>query len=1020
MGMDQADTLHNLLQDTGLDDSPEFASVDGADKLSPRERHFLDWGHDKIKADAVLFQRIPVNNSCFPLAYFRRLQDDNPEMIAQAHRLAWNMGRAPLLFLVLPGKILVHSTFEPPQLDRRDGQLDPEAGLIDTLDLTVRTERTRQTIAKYRREELLSGRYWELDATRQRFSPNNRIQKNLLDNLSGIRELLISRMDSSLDPSTSAQIIHSLLGRAIFIQYLQDRKDSNGHSAFPQGYLGRFKSGAQDFADVLEVKRATYELFDALTEKFNGDIFPVTSRERDTVKSEHLGILAQFLRGKIDVRRRQLCFWPLYSFDAIPIEFISNMYEEFFHYETVEAKTTKSSRKRKDKDGTYYTPHRLADFLLDEMLPWEGPAVATKVLDPSCGSGIFLVEAYRRLISRWQQANSGERPGVGELRGIMEKSLFGIDKNPEAIRVAAFSLYLTMCDYLEPRHIWNKVKFPELRDKNLWVQDFFSFAESPPDQAKDVDLVIGNPPWESSLPESAESFLAKRERAVGDKQIAQAFLWAAPELCKPGGQVCLVAPSKGLLFNTSGPNTTFRKQFLSSYAVDLVVNFSALRRSLFAKAVGPASPIVYRPVPPSDDHKIAYCCPKPINSAEDSWHYVVSSTDIQHIPLSVAMENPYVWKTAMWGGPRDWELIKRLSELPSLEDHAEAMGWTHGEGFIVGRRDRKKAPRLTGKPDVETDCLEKFSVLEDDLPLLDETEFYRSAKTKRAIFEGPHILFGQGPKADQGFVAALLKNDAVFRDSILGIAGPRHHEAHLGAVCAALLTNACRYFAMMTVSTWLVERDKLEKAEVMALPLPAAVSSGQLTITHRKLQQAAKDPQVALTLLKKMEKAYRLDKCEELLIQDAIEYELDYFRKGSSSDAVKPATKVMLRKYAQVLSKSLSSSFSHVDSIAAFPVIVYLGDCPMLAVAVQLKSSQGEGIEVRDASDELQSVLNNMDKVLLEKHDSGLYVRRDVRVYHENHVFIAKRNQRRLWSQSAALRDADAIYADIMNAWGSD
>ena len=1016
--MDETQTLCNLLQDTGLAGSPEFASADGADQLSPRDRHFLDWGHEKIKADAVLFQRIPVNNSSFPLAYFRRLQDDNPEVIAEAHRLAWNMGRAPLLFLVLPGKILVHSTFEAPKPDRRDGHLDPEAGLIDILDLTSRTEQARQTIAKYRREELLSGRYWELDATRQRFSPSTRIEKNLLDNLKAIRQLLISKMDFSLNPNTKAQIVHSLLGRAIFIQYLQDRKDSNGHSAFPQGYLSRFTPDAQSFADVLGVKKATYELFDELGEKFNGDIFPVTGRERDAVKLEHLSILAKFLRGKIRVRSRQLCFWPLYSFDAIPIEFISNMYEEFFHYETVEPE--KGSSKRKNKEGTYYTPHRLVEFLLDEMLPWEGPATALKVLDPSCGSGIFLVEAYRRLISRWQQANEGTRPGVEELRGIMEKSLFGVDKNLEAIRVAAFSLYLTMCDYLEPRHIWNTVKFPELCDKNLWAQDFFTFVESPPSQAKDVDIIIGNPPWESSLPESAESFMAKRKRTVGDKQIAQAFLWAAPELCKQGGKLCLVAPSKGLLFNTSGPNTTFRKQFFSSHAVDLVVNFSALRRNLFAKAIGPASPVVYRPVQPSDDHKIVYCCPKPINSAEDSWHYVVSSTDIQHIPLSVAMDNPYVWKTAMWGGPRDWELIRRLSTLHSLKDHAAAMGWTHGEGFIIGNADQKKAPWLTGRPFVAADELRAFAVDTQSLPICQDTLFHRGRSRNKAVFDGPHILFAQGPKADRGFVAALLKGPAVFSQSIVGIAGPKTHEASLGAVCAALLTDVCRYHAMMTSSRWLVERDELEKVEAMSLPLPSAVSAGQLTIPHSKLQQAASNPQAARALIKAMEKAYDLDKCEQLLVEDAIAYELDYFRSGSKSKAAKPVTEPMFIQYAEMLSRSLTSSFNHDDGIAKFPVTVYTGDCPMLAVAVRLKPSKGEDVEVRRASDELREVLSKMDDVLLEKHDSGLYVQRDVHIYHDHCVYIAKRNQRRLWSRSAALRDADQVYANVMNAWGED
>lgn len=1020
--MNESETLHNLLNELGLEDRPECASVDQSDHLRPQERHFLDWGREKIKADAVVFQRVPVSGSCFPLVYVRRLQDDKPETIAQAHRLAWNMGRAPLLFLVLPGRILVHSAFEAPKR-QQDDRLDPRAGLVDTLDLTCRTEQERQKIAKYRREELLSGRYWETDESRKRFNPSTRVEKNLLDNLKVIRSLLVSKIDSSLKAEQKAQIVHSLLGRAIFIQYLQDRKDTNGHSAFPEGYFGRFLSGAQSFADVLDVKKATYELFDTLAEKFNGDIFPVTGSERDAVRSEHLRTLAQFLLGKMHVRSRQRCFWPLYSFDAIPIEFISNMYEEFFHSEKTEAQTEEAKprggvgSKAKDKDGTYYTPHRLVEFLLDEMLPWEGSPTSLKVLDPACGSGIFLVEAYRRLISRWQQANPGPKPRVGDLRRIMEDSLFGIDKNLEAVRVAAFSLNLTMCDYLEPRHIWDKVKFPALRDKNLWGEDFFEFAESPPERAKNADLVIGNPPWESGLPESAERFLHDRKRTVGDKQIAQAFLWAAPELCKPEGQVCLVAPSKGLLFNASGPNRQFRKEFFSAFRVDLIVNFSALRRTMFSKAAGPAAPVVYRPVLPPEDHRVVYCCPKPWNSPEDCWNYVISHTDIQHIPPSVAADNPHVWKTAMWGGPRDWELVTRLSALRSLGDFTTVKGWTHGEGFILGTTDRQEAEWLTGKPYVEVNSLQRFAMDEAGLLPLSETLFHRGRFKNRDIFEGPHVLFGQGPKAEHGFVAALLRGPAVFRHSILGIAGSEPDEPLLGAVCAALLTDVCLYHAMMTSSKWLVERDELETWEAMALPLPSAVSTGEETVPYSKLRKAAANPQAARSLLAAMEKAYGLNKCEIALIRDAVEYELDYFRQGNDSAAAKSATEPMLKQYAQMLSESLTSSFSR-DGKEALAVTVYTGDSPMLAAGVLLKPSKAGRIEVRSASDELISRLDKMDKLLLEKHDCGLYVRRDVYLYHDHCVYIAKRNQRRLWTQSAALRDADTVYADIMNEWG--
>ena len=352
----------------------------------------------------------------------------------------------------------------------------------------------------------------------------------------------------------------------------------------------------------------------------------------------------------------------------------------------------------------------------------------------------------------------------------MTDCLFGVDLNRDALRVAAFSLNLTMCDYLEPRHIWSSVQFPKLQDKNLWENDFFDFIKSPPTPSIKADLVIGNPPWESKLSESATDFLSKHQRTVGDKQMAQAFLWAAPEVCKPEGSICLVAPSKGLLFNASGTNKEFRKQFFNSYSVNLIVNFSALRRTLFAKAVGPASPIVYRPISPENDHHVTYCCPKPCDSPEDYWHYVISDKDIQPIPLKIALNNPHVWKVAMWGGPRDWELITKLSRLCALEKYADNMKWIHSEGFIVGARN-KKAPWLTGKPYVPVESLERFSIRENSLIPLEETLFERP-RTEEA-FMGPHILFGQGPKAKHGFVASLLRNYAVFRDAIVGISGPK-------------------------------------------------------------------------------------------------------------------------------------------------------------------------------------------------------------------------------------------------------
>ena len=1008
--MDAADTLDRFLDETGLGAAREYVPVEPLEGLSGRDKHLLQWGRDKIRADGAILQRLPVTNSCFPLAYLRQLDSSDPAKIAEAHKLAWNMGRAPLLVLVLPARILVYSAYERPRPSRYHVALDEKAGLIDDINLIASAERTRQALAKYKREELLSGRFWERN--RKRFDPRTRVEKTLLNNLSDVRSALIE------DKALSAETVHRLLGRAIFIQFLQDRKDSKGYTAFPSGFFSQFLPGAGSFPDVLGDTHAAYKLFEYLQDKFNGDIFPVTSHERDSVQQHHLKFLADFLQGNIALRSRQMSFWPHYSFDAIPIEFISSMYEEFFHYERREQQGSQRRRRHPDRTGTYYTPHRLVEFVLDELFPWEGEQTQIRILDPACGSGIFLVEAYRRLISRWEQANPEGKLDVAVLRKLLTNCLFGVDQNREAIRVAAFSLYLTMCDYLDPRYVWAHVKFPPLYKRTLWDQDFFEFASTRRTQTEKFDLVVGNPPWESQLPQEANRFLTERNLPVGDKQVAQAFLWAAPEVCRAEGNVCLIAPSKGLLFNRSQPNRDFRRRFFNSYKVNTVVNFSALRRTLFANAVGPAAPVVYQPKPPDDSHEIVYCCPKPSNSPEDGWHYVIESRDIARIPLRMGTSHDFIWKTAMWGGPRDWDLVSRLGELPSLADLAKMRGWVHGEGFIVGTSGRRRAEWLTGRPYVAPGRLKPFSVDEKSLPPLKESLFHRARKTKRKIFRGPHLLVGQSPEGGERFVATLLREDAVFNQSILGIAGTEEDIGELGAVCVAFATNMCGYFAMMTSSRWLVERDELGKGEIMRFPIPKALYEGALPVPYRDLKAATRDTHARDGLIQSIARAYGLDNTEQVLVSDAVTYTLDYFRLRNASDSLRPTDTGMLRRYARTLCRSLKRSFGG-ETKAGFPATLYTGDMPMIVLAVGLGATTGtHKVEVRRASGELSDALNRMDRLLLEKGDSGVFVRRDVHVYDNDRLYLAKRNQPRLWTESSAVRDADEIYAEVMMTWG--
>ncbi|MBK7199943.1 N-6 DNA methylase [Candidatus Amarolinea dominans] len=978
----------------------------------------------KLGADAVFFFKPRGSNISVPYIYFRRLEAQDPRQvsveIAELHKLAWNMGKAPLLFVVLTdGRILIYNTFQSPT-DPVPG-VEYGTGLIDSLDIYSAAEGERRRLLAYRRSELESGRYWQVN--RDRFDPKQQAHYTLLNHLKITRRKLLSLLSESMPAATAAEIVHSLLGRSIFIKYLEDRRDSAGRNVFPEGFFSGFRHGATCFMDVLSDKDATYRLFDYLNAKFNGDMFPIQETERDRVTGEHLLRLQEFLTGEQELVTGQLSLWKFYSFDVIPIEFISNVYEEFFHIQAADA--TEGSA----KNETHYTPHHLVEFLVDEVFPWDGQKTAFTILDPACGSGIFLVEIYRRLIAHWFQAHPDQSSITPfQLNDLLVQNVFGVDLNPEAIRVAAFSLYLTMCDFLEPRQIWEDVRFSQLRGHNLFCSDFF--ADDLEFVKRKYDLVIGNPPWASRLTHAAIQYRArmktehpKREIAP-DNQISIAFLWRAAEFCEQDGRACLIMPSKGLLFNRSNPHRVFRKEFFARYNIKTVINFSVIRHALFSKAVDPATAIIYAPSEPDDTKPILYCTPKPAHSLVDKWQFVIDSQDIAMLPRSETREDDVIWKVAMWGGPRDYALIKRLMSpaYTTLGQICKDRQWVNGEGVIVGKEAQRKndASWLVGKPYVEAKSLNRFAVNEAALPLFEISKLQRPRPDQKAIFSGPHVLLKQSPlTGESGFRAALLLGDAVFRHSLIGINGPVHDLDLLVECCIALNSRVPLYFAMMSSRRWLVERDELEEAEVMTLPMPKDRSNQPVTVgTLRALSQ---DPDWESKVAALTEGLFGLTRDEQILVDDAINFTLDFFRWKGNSKAVKPTFSQtegdrLLKEYLDVMIYTLEGSFGKPFTTTIFEH----GDSPLRVVAVKLSETGESGIPritIEGSQPALDLALQKADEFLKERRLPNVFIQRNVRAYIGKTIYVVKPDQQRYWTRASALRDADEIYVDIMQAW---
>ncbi len=145
--------------------------------------------------------------------------EDNPVIVfvkdepakADLRRLfnrAWCMARPPLLFVAQPGKL---SVFDLTQLPA--GENDDVSSSDRLLKVAGRAAKVQVELKDYHRAQIESGRLFE----ERRFGFENRADHALIRDLATVRAKL-------LDNGLSIQHAHALIGRSIFIRYLEDRR----------------------------------------------------------------------------------------------------------------------------------------------------------------------------------------------------------------------------------------------------------------------------------------------------------------------------------------------------------------------------------------------------------------------------------------------------------------------------------------------------------------------------------------------------------------------------------------------------------------------------------------------------------------------------------------------------------------------------------------------------------------------------------------------------------------------------
>lgn len=899
--------------------------------------------------DFIFFRRFSDGRSAQISAYVVDNSDErmDEKALAELHQQVWLHGTVPLLYISWPTRIDVLSCARGPDFwgfEEDDCRYNPAKSFEATL-LETASEINKE-LQKFSALRLADGTFWD--------EPTN---KHLTDNAKAAHQSLIQAIvdaDEALDGENNP-VLRRLLLLMVLIKYLEDR------NVFPyEGWFGKFHKGAKTFLDVLKSgsPEKAHRLLSFLERKFNGDVFALPDTGSKKLTKKVLNSFADLVEARTLKKQRYL--WKQFSFKHLPVEIISHLYQRFVQ----------------GGHGTVYTPPFLAALLLDQTMPYSTMNGSERILDPACGSGVFLVGAYKKLINFWRSRNNWQLPGVTLLKKILKQSIFGIELDPDAIDLSMFSLCLALCDALQPNVIWTELKFDPLCKSNLFKADFFQLilelhqGESMLFDDK-FDVIIGNPPFESNLTPDGNKVNEitqqqdKDRGSLPDKQTAYLFLEQSFSILNRGGKVCLIQPH-GLLYNSN--TYKFRTAIQKKYKFATIFDFISIR-NLYEADPKTIAILAYA-AEPEKNHLITHWTFRRTVSVHERICFEIDHYDRHRVTQNEAKNDAYVWRVNLLGGGRLSDISQRFRNMRTLSKYIdEQEEWDYGEGFIAGSGENT-APFLTGKKHLPTSALTDKGIDENAIEILKIEKFESPRNEKR--FTPPLVLIKELASLP---IAFWDKEPISYRDKIVGIHSPESQKSKLKKLYNVLRQNLDLYQFSCTLNgtqSLIGKATAILKQDIDLFPYPEDMKELSFSFW------------------------------EKALFKDVLDYLTKYVRLGQNSELLKKsATKDNLQEYSNMFIRMLGSIY---DNLQASPPIFlnglvcqpfFFGEKPDISWLNEQKE------------DELLNIIYN------DKRHESLRTIRLLRFYSKNVLFIIKPDRLRYWINSTAIRDADDTLVNL-------
>lgn len=273
------------------------------------------------------------------------------------------------------------------------------------------------------------------------------------------------------------EVVQRILDRLIFIRIIEDREIER--SEYLKEILDNYNAGK-----IASIKSELDILSKELNKKFNGLIFHNHDLSNEAIISD-----------EVLIKLINQLYYPNspYNFKIIKPEILGRIFELYLgeklvlNGSVIELELKEAEKK---SGGVYYTPSNIVKKIVEKSLGGKlknrsiGEVEDFSIADISCGSGSFLIGAYKYMIEfyegyyaslseaeRVQAINQGlvfEENNRLKLtmefkKDILTNNLFGVDIDAQAIEVAKLSLYITM---LEDGYRENTIRpiLPDLND----------------------------------------------------------------------------------------------------------------------------------------------------------------------------------------------------------------------------------------------------------------------------------------------------------------------------------------------------------------------------------------------------------------------------------------------------------------------------------------------------------------------------------------------------------------------------